>query len=166
MEECVVLIVVVDLVEGLVDDVGSVGGANATLCRVEVGLDLGGGLEEDGFGGESAQGCRDAKWADLAGRFQFCGQGGGEDGLVDVVGHFSHGYSVEYGGDGAVVLGEVVEGLPVLVASGVWPGLPTGCEGFKAFVDVWFEGLRGEFGVVVVGRMVRCRESVFVVEVL
>ncbi len=50
VEECVVVVVVVDLVEGLVDDVGSVGGANATLCGVEVGLDLGSGLEEDGFG--------------------------------------------------------------------------------------------------------------------
>ena len=90
------------------------------MWGVEVGVELSCGLEEDGFGGGAAWGCRDGEWAALTVGFQFCGHRGGEDGLVDVVGHISHGYSVEYGGDGIVVLGEVVEGFPVLVAGCIW----------------------------------------------
>ncbi len=56
------------------------------------------------------------------------GEGGGEVGVVDVVGHLCKRYSVEYSGDCVVVLREVVEGLPVFVARGVGPCLPTGCE--------------------------------------
>jgi hypothetical protein len=107
---------VVELVECFVDDVGPVGCAYSTLCGVEIGLDFRGGVEEYGFGCDSAKRRGDAKWSDLAVVFEFGSQCGGQDGSVDVLWHVSSGNSEGYGGQGVVVLWKVVEWFPMFIS--------------------------------------------------